>query len=88
MTVQLPEPNDEDIAIIDNPQVELLHWHYWLNHFSFRVLKTLAISGLLSRRLVSAKEPKCTACIFGAMYKRPWCSHAQVSNIHPILNIT
>ena len=24
----LPEPNDEAFAIVDNPQVDLLHWYY------------------------------------------------------------
>ena len=25
---QLPEPDDKAIACMDNPQAELLHWHY------------------------------------------------------------
>ena len=65
---QLPEPYDGAIAIVDNPYAELLCWHYQLNHLSFRVLKTLATSGFLTRRLVSAKEQKHAACIFGAMH--------------------
>ena len=37
---------------------------------------------------MSAREPKCAACICGAMHTKPWQSHEQISNIWPLLNIT
>ena len=61
---QLPDPDIEAIGYVDNPQAELLHWHYHLNHLTFRVLKSIATNGILQRRLVSAREPKCAVCIF------------------------
>ena len=41
----LPEPDDKAIAIMENPQVELLHWHYRLNQVSFWFLKTFECKG-------------------------------------------
>ena len=84
---ELPEHDDIAIAHVDNPQAELLRWHYRLNHLSFGVLQTFAKMGLLPRRLTQAKVPKCSACIFGAMHKQPWHSHAILRNISLVLNI-
>ena len=84
---ELPEPDDLAIAHVDNPQAELLRWHYRLNHLSFRVLQTFAKMSLLPRRLTEASVPKCSACIFGGMHKRPWCSHVNMRNINPVINI-
>ena len=83
----LPEPDHKAIAHVDNLQAELLRWHYRLNHVSFGVLHTFVKLGLLPRRLTQAKVPKCSACMFGAMHKQPWYSHANVQNVRPFVNI-
>ena len=46
----LPESDDEGLAMVQDPQAELLHWHQQLNHLAVRVLQTLAKLGLLSKR--------------------------------------
>ena len=37
---ELPEPDDIAIAHVNNPQAELLRWHYRLHYLSFGVLQT------------------------------------------------
>ena len=46
---QVPKPENKTIAYMEKLQTALLHWHYQMNHLSFRVLKTLATNGNLSR---------------------------------------
>ena len=58
---ELPKLDDIAITHIDNPQAELLRWHYRPNHLSFGVLQTIAKMSLLPRRLTQARVPKCSA---------------------------
>ena len=71
---ELPEPNDIAIAHVNNPLAELLRWQYRLNHIS-----TFVKMGLLPTTLTKARVPKC--------HKQPWCSHVNLRNIRPVVNI-
>ena len=55
---ELPEPDDLAIAHFNNPQAELLRWHYKLKHLCFGVLQTFAKMGVLLSRLAQAQVPK------------------------------
>ena len=78
MTQDLPvqpanviEDEDEPLAA-ENPQAELLRWHYRLGHLSFARLRILALLGTIPRKLLTVKAPKCAGCMYGAMTRRPW----------------
>ena len=67
--------HDEDTNIgttSDNPQGELLIWHYRLCHLSFAKLKILATLGIIPKYLQKVDPPKCSVCIFGGMTRIPW----------------
>ena len=68
---------DERLLSANNPQAELLRWHYRLGHISFARLRILALLGTIPRKLIHAKTPKCAGCMYGAMTKRPWRTKAQ-----------
>jgi len=65
------EDEDEPLAA-ENPQAELLRWHYRLGHLSFARLRILALLGTIPRKLLTVKAPKCAGCMYGAMTRRPW----------------
>jgi hypothetical protein len=67
----------ERLLTADNPQAELLWWHYWLGHISFARLCILALLGTIPRKLIHAKNLKCAGCMYGAMTKWPWRTKAQ-----------
>lgn len=56
----------------NDPQMELLRWHYRLAHTSFHKLKLYSHLGLIPKRLAHVTPPKCAGCIYGAMTKKPW----------------
>ena len=68
---------------LNEPQKELLRWHYRLGHAGFRTIQMLMKSGVLAategaRRLHTAASkllhsdlPKCSACQFGRQTSRP-----------------
>ena len=66
---------DENLSA-ENPQAELLRWHYRLGHLPFARLRILATLGIIPRTLVRVKPPKCAGCLYGAMTKRPWRTKA------------
>ena len=51
---------------------ELLWWHHKCNHAPFKKLQRMAKTGQLPKRLMQAKVPLCTACLFGKATRRPW----------------
>jgi len=69
--VHVIDDTDERLLSADNPQAELLRWHYRLGHISFARLRILALLGTIPRKLIHAKTPKCAGCMYGAMTKRP-----------------
>jgi hypothetical protein len=73
MTKDLPvqhanviEDEDEPLAA-ENPQAELLRWHYQLGCLSFACLHILALLGTIPQKLLTIKAPKCARCMYGAM---------------------
>jgi hypothetical protein len=75
--VHVINDTDERLLSADNPQAELLRWHYRLGHISFTRLRILALLGTIPRKLIHAKTPKCAGCMYGAMTKQPWRTKAQ-----------
>jgi hypothetical protein len=78
--VHVIDDTDERLLAADNPQAELLRWHYRLRHISFTRLCILALLGTIPRKLIHAKTPKCAGCMYGAMTKQPWRTKAQQDN--------
>ena len=56
----------------EGAQEELLHWHYRLNHLSFRRIQALAEQALLPKRLAKARIPLCSGCVYGKATRKPW----------------
>jgi hypothetical protein len=50
---------------------ELLLWHYRMGHLPFSRLQVMASDGSLPSRLKGCRVPKCSACIYGKMTRRP-----------------
>ena len=75
---ELPESQDVFAA---SDKGELLRYHYRLGHLPYSRLKTLAESGVIPRRLSKVTAPKCAACMFGRLTKRPWRARNQANKI-------
>ena len=60
---ELLGPDDEAIAHVDNPQAQLLRWHYRLSQLSFGDLQKFVKMVMLQRRLTHVRTPKCSAYI-------------------------
>ena len=54
-----------------NMQGVLLRCHYRLGHIRFNKLKMLSILGIIPKKLVKVKAPKCATCIYGGMTRIP-----------------
>jgi hypothetical protein len=67
--VEEAEDNEEKL---DNPQHELLLYHYRLGHESFTNLQSMAKAGILPTRLANCRIPQCAACHYGKASKVPW----------------
>jgi hypothetical protein len=65
---------DEDLErnSCQNPQTEMLRWHYRLGHMSFQIIKRMTELGILPKKLAQVTPPKCAGCLFGTMTKKPW----------------
>ena len=85
---QKEESADDQVIEAESDQGELIRWHCRLGHLSFRKLKILAALGILPRRLLNAKTPKCATCLYSSMTKKPWRvkGDANRKNIHPVQN--
>ena len=53
------------------PTGELLLWHYRLAHLPFARLQNMAKAGDLPSRLKECRVPRCSACLYGKMTRRP-----------------
>ena len=67
-----PHADDAQRLTFENPQADLLRWHYRLGHLSFKLVKAMAQVGLLPKRIATAPTPKCAGCMFSSMTKKPW----------------
>ena len=59
-------------AALTMAQREILSWHYRLGHLPFKQLLELAKDGRIPKHLANCQVPKCPACLFGKMTKKPW----------------
>jgi hypothetical protein len=66
------ELHDDQHYSAEDPQAELIRWHYRLGHLPFPRLKILAETGQIPKRLAKVIPPRCAGCLFGAMTKVPW----------------
>ena len=62
---------EQDHVTATSDYAELLRWHYRLGHMSFARIKLLAALGILPRRLMLVRTPKCAGCLYGSMRKKP-----------------
>ena len=83
--LQILTAHDEDKLQMADPKAELLRWHYRLGHVPFKVIRLLAAANILPRHLLDAKVPKCAACQYGAMTRKPWRTKAPPGKIKPTL---
>jgi hypothetical protein len=83
--VIIPDEEDENMQY-DNPQAELLAWHYRLGHLSFERIRQLVERGDLPGHLKQARTPRCASCMFGKATRRPWRTRApeNASKIPPV----
>lgn len=84
----IPNPDNKSLDVMKDPQVELLQWHYHLNHLIFGDLQMLSKLGVFPKWSPTVLHPKCVACIFGTTHRRQWQMQARVSNIHILLIIS
>ena len=68
---------------LQSPQAELLRWHYRFGHCSFEKLRIMSKNGEIPKRLQHCRIPKCPACIYGKMTKKPWQTKTPGSNVKP-----
>ena len=80
-TISRANTNEEPYK---NQQQDLLKWHYRLGHVSFAKLKEMAIRGDIPRNLATCQAPKCAACLYGKLTRRPWRNKKKVSTIKPL----
>jgi len=64
-----------------------MRWHYRLGHLSYRKMKLLSAMGILPKKFLDIKPPKCAGCMFGSMTRRPWTRKGATNN-HKILQAT
>jgi hypothetical protein len=57
-----------------DPQTEMLRWHYILGHLSFKRIKGMAELVILPKRLAQVTPPNYAGCMYGAMTKKLWMS--------------
>ena len=68
----LPCVHEAKNLTVECEQTVLLHWHYYLGHSPFKMLKTLAIIGILPCCLAKVQTPICPACSFAKVHQKPW----------------
>lgn len=68
--------NDDVEVPSDDGSTELMAWHYRLGHLSFKKIKSMAARGDLPGHLARLETPKCAACLYGKMTRRPWRNKA------------
>ena len=66
------QARETQAAVLTATQRELLSWHYRLGHLPFNQLLDLAKEGRIPKQLANCQVPKCPACLFGKMTRKPW----------------
>jgi hypothetical protein len=68
----LPDDEVDNSVELDKPQDELMRQHIRLGHLPFFKLKALAEQGILPRKILHCRAPKCAACMYAKATRRPW----------------
>eukprot|EP00978_Attheya_sp_CCMP212_P037948 scaffold183254_cov63-Attheya_sp.AAC.2 len=74
------DPPDEHLSGL-TPEAEFMRWHQRLGHISFKKIRLLALLGILPKKILSSRAPKCASCIFAAQVKRPWRTRVPANSI-------
>ena len=68
----------EDLLVQDD--MELVVWHYRLNHCSFKTFLRLSKRRIIPKNIRRVRTPpNCVACMFGKSYKRPCRTKGKIS---------
>ena len=62
---------NQELLTEENPQAELLRWHYRIGHLPFYRTKIFALLGKITKKLANMKRHKYKGFIFEAMTKCP-----------------
>ena len=62
---------------------ELLRYHYRFGHMSENKLHAMAREGLIPKKFSKVKLPRCAACMFGKLTKRPKRTKGEAKYIYP-----
>jgi hypothetical protein len=77
---------DEDPSFTD-PTSELLYLHYKLGHLPFEKIKQMSHVGILHKKFLRCRVPKCAACMYGTATKRPWRTKTPTNQINNTMKI-
>ena len=80
-TDQCTRVHENNAETLNNDQVELLKLHNKYGHISFKLLKNMAIQGIIPKHLAHCTPPKCSSCLYGKQTKRPWRTKAKPAKI-------
>jgi len=70
--VVVKQSQEMQAVVLTTMQCKLLSWHYRLGHLPFNQLLSLAQEGRIPKPLANCPVPKCPACLFGKMMRKPW----------------
>ena len=59
--------DNKDKLMTDNPQDELIRWHYCLGYLPLFLMRIMALLGIILRRLIHSKTPKCAGYLYRDM---------------------
>jgi len=71
-SVVIQQARETQAMVLTTAQRELLSWHCHLGHLPFKQLLELAKDGRITKHLANCQVPKCPACLFSKMTKKPW----------------
>ena len=78
--------SDQELLLVEHPQVELIIWHRNLGHLTFSNINILSLLGIIPKRTANENVPKRKGCIYRTMTKFPW--HAKTKQEKSIQLIT
>ena len=62
----------------------LLHHHERMGHISFKRLRLMAKKGIISRKFLGQKDPKCQACLMAKATRRRWRTNSKKPKVKDI----
>ena len=79
-------PTDEqskDKPLMQSDQRLFMEYHERLGHLSWEILRVLAATGLIPKKLAKCPAPKCPGCLYGKATRKPWRTKKQPRKIKP-----